>query len=252
MADSFRQRLKKGDLLIGTFITLPSPEIAEILADSGFDWLFIDMEHTSLDVQDVQRIVQALEDRFPCLVRVPANDEVWIKGVLDVGPAGLIVPHIHSAEQTTQLLQLSKYPPEGTRSVGISRAQGYGWNLPDYVPGANENLIVIPQVEHIKAVRRVKDIVKVPGVDAVFVGPYDLSGSMGKLGDVSDPEVLEQIRKVMNDCAVAGMPAGIFGVDVESVKPYVELGYNLLAVGSDTLLLGKSARDTLSALGRQS
>ena len=250
MNESFRKRLTDGDLLLGTILTLPSPEIAELLSQAGFDWLFVDMEHTSLDVKDVQRILQAVGKEFPCLVRIPVMDEAWIKKVLEAGPAGILVPHVNTPEDARKILTWSKYPPEGTRSAGISRAQDYGLNLKDYMIKANQTLVVLPQVEHIEAVKNLVSFVEIPGLSALFVGPYDLSGSIGKLGDVCDPEVQGLVRDVHAICSKAGITTGIFGVDAEAVKPYIDIGYSLIAVGTDTSYLANSVQDTLRSLRR--
>lgn len=248
MKELFLDRLKKRELLLGTILTLPSPEIAELMSRAGFDWLFVDMEHTSLDVQDVQRILQAVGREFPCLVRVPTKDEAWIKKVLETGPAGVIVPHVNTPEEVEKILRWSKYPPEGDRSVGISRAQGYGLNLQDYMANANQTLVVVPQVEHIDAVRSLESIVQVSGLSAVFVGPYDLSGSIGKLGRVNDSEVQEMIREVQTVCSGAHIATGIFGVDATNVKAYMDIGYSLVAIGTDTSYLADSVEQTLRSL----
>jgi 2-dehydro-3-deoxyglucarate aldolase/4-hydroxy-2-oxoheptanedioate aldolase len=248
MNEAFFERVKNGNLLLGTILTLPSPETAELLSMAGFDWLFVDMEHTSLGVKDVQRILQAVGKEFPCLVRIPVLDEVWIKKVLESGPAGIIVPHVNSPEDVEKILRWSKYPSEGTRSVGISRAQSYGLNLQEYMDKANQALIVVPQVEHIEAVENLESIVKVPGLFAVFVGPYDLSGSVGKHGKVEDPEVHRLIQEVQAICSHAGIVTGIFGKDAEAVRSYIDIGYSLVAVGTDTSILIKSAQDTLQYL----
>lgn len=245
---TFRKRLRQKKLLIGTLQTLPSPEVAEILIETGFDWIFIDAEHAPYASGDVQRILQAAEGKCPCVVRVPLKDEIWIKRVLDAGPAGIIVPHVNSAREAEEIIQMCMYPPQGRRSVGISRAQGYGMKFQDYVKNANQHMAVILQIEHTDAVRNIESIVGVPGVSAVFVGPYDLSGSLGLLGNVSDSEVKKSIEKVREACERAGLAAGIFGVDAEAVKPYIESGYTLIAVGTDSLFLGKEARQTLRAL----
>jgi 2-dehydro-3-deoxyglucarate aldolase/4-hydroxy-2-oxoheptanedioate aldolase len=240
--------VKNGELLLGTVLTLPSPETAELLSKAGFDWLFVDMEHTALGVKDVQRILQTVGEKFPCLVRVPFLDEVWIKKVLETGPAGIIVPHVNTTEEAEKMIRWSKYPPEGTRSVGISRAQGYGLNLEEYMSKANQSLILVSQVEHIEAVKNLEAFSKISGLNAVFVGPYDLSGSVGKLGKVEDPEVHGLIQDVQANCSKAGMVTGIFGKDAEAVKPYIEIGYSLVAVGTDTSYLIKSVQDTLQSL----
>lgn len=248
MNEAFLHRLRNNDLLLGTIVTLPSPEMAELLSQAGFDWLFIDMEHTSLGVKDVQRILQAVGKEFPCLVRVPTMDEAWIKKVLESGPAGIIIPHVNTPEEVEKILRWSKYPPEGTRSIGISRAQDYGLNLQEYMEKANEMIAVVPQVEHIEAVKNLESFVKIPGLSAIFVGPYDLSGSVGKLGKVKDPEVHGMIQNVQTICSKTGIVTGIFGVDAEEVNPYIKIGYSLVAVGMDTSHVSKSVQQTLHAL----
>jgi len=124
--EPFRTRLKRGDLLAGTLVSLPSPEIAEILAEAGFDWLFVDLEHSTLDVRSAQTVLQAVGGRVDCLLRVPLNDEIWIKKALDTGAAGIIVPQVNSADDARRAVRYSKYPPQGARSAGMARAHGYG------------------------------------------------------------------------------------------------------------------------------
>jgi 2-keto-3-deoxy-L-rhamnonate aldolase RhmA len=245
---SFRKKLRQKRLLIGAFQTLSCPEVTEILLETGFDWIFVDAEHAPYSLQDVQRILQTAEGRCPCVVRVPFKDEIWIKRILDTGPAGVLIPHVSSVEDAQEIIQMCMYPPEGRRSCGISRAQSYGMKFQEYVKNANQEMAVILQIENIDGVKNIESIVEVPGIAAVFVGPYDLSGSIGKLGDVTDPEVEESIKKVKAVCERAGLAAGIFGVDAEAVKPYIEMGYTLIAVGADTLFLGKEAMQTLRLL----
>jgi 2-keto-3-deoxy-L-rhamnonate aldolase RhmA len=174
--------------------------------------------------------------------------EAWIKKVLESGPAGIIIPHVNTAEEVESILGWSKYPPEGTRSVGISRAQGYGMDLHDYMNKANEAIAVVPQMEHVEAFNNLDSFLTIPGLSALFVGPYDLSGSVGKLGQVTDPEIRGMIQEIQAACSTAGMATGIFGVDEEAVKPYIEMGYSLVAVGTDTSYLIKSVQDTLQSL----
>jgi 2-dehydro-3-deoxyglucarate aldolase len=246
--ESFLSRLKKRELLLGTILTLSSPEVAELLSLSGLDWLFVDMEHTTIDTRDIQRILQAAGKDFPCLVRVPSMDEAVIKRVLDTGPSGIIVPHVNTDREVEKILRWSKYPPEGTRSTGISRAQGYGFNFQDYMASANATLAVIPQVEHADAVDDVESYIKVPGLSAVFVGPYDLSGSIGKLGKVDSQEVQDMIKKVMSACSEVGMPAGIFAMDDETARQYQNMGFSLIAVGTDTSFLSSSIQEMVLSL----
>ncbi len=206
------------------------------------------MEHGLLDIQVVQRMIQAVGNRSYCIVRVPSGEEVWIKRVLETGCDGILVPHINNADEARSIIKMAKYPPQGSRSAGIARAQSYGFKFQQYIDTANENIAVILQIEDIYAVRNIESIVSVSGFDAVFIGPYDLSGSMNKLGKVKDPEVLQAIDEVCNVCFSSGLAVGIFGIDAESVKSSVKEGFTLICVGMDTLFLSSSAKNTLNAL----
>ncbi len=248
MRDTFKCKLVRQDLLVGTIVTLSSPEIGEILCGAGLDWLFVDLEHSTMSIKDAQAILQATASHVDCVVRVPLNDDVWIKKVLDIGASGVIVPLIRTAEEAQRAVQLCKYPPEGLRSVGIGRAHGYGEKFQDYIESANDEIAVIIQIEHIDAVNNVEKILNVSGIDGLFVGPYDLSASMGKIGQTTDPDVQEAILQVKRAATRARMPMGIFGASAEAVKPFVESGYTLIAVGMDTLLLGSAAKNIMAQL----
>ena len=248
MKKSFKKMLKENKPLIGTFFSLPSPAVAEILARAGFDWLLVDMEHGTFTIQDIQQIVQAAETYCPCIVRAPSDDDVWIKQILDAGADGILIPHVQSAEQAKRIVRSSKYPPEGTRSVGISKAQGYGLAFQEYIDRANDDIAVVMQVEDTEGVRNIDSILRESGVDAVFIGPYDLSASMGKPGSVKDDDVLEHIETVRAACERAAVPVGIFGVDAEAVKPFIDRGFTLIAAGADILLFAGAAKDTIKKL----
>ena len=245
---AFKQRLSQGDLLIGAFMTLPSPEIAEIFAATGYDWLFIDMEHTTLNVSDVQRILQAAGGECACLVRVPSKDEAWLKKVLDAGADGVIIPHINRVDEVRQIIKTCHYPPLGSRSVGMSRAQKYGLRFDEYVESSNQAVAIIPQIEHLEGVRNIEEIVAVPGISAVYIGPYDLSGSLEKLGEIHDLQVQKNIASVKETCTRAGLPTGIFCMGVEAASSYIERGFTLITVGMDIKCIWESAKETLHKL----
>ncbi|MDM8549899.1 aldolase/citrate lyase family protein [Desulfobacterales bacterium HSG2] len=247
MKASFKKRLTRGDLLIGTIITLPSPEIAEIFCLAGFDWLFVDLEHSALSIKDAQVILQAAS-KIPCVIRVASGEEVWIKKALDIGASGIIVPQIRTTEEAEMSVRLCKYPPEGIRSVGISRAQQYGQNFQEYVASANDETAVIIQIEHIDAVNDIENILGISGIDGLFVGPYDLSASMGKTGHITDTEVQNAILHVKNCAERAKIPLGIFGATAEAVNPYIRSGYTLIAVCMDTMLIGNAAKNITDLL----
>jgi 2-keto-3-deoxy-L-rhamnonate aldolase RhmA len=248
MQNDFRARLRRGETLLGTMLTLPSPSVAEVLAGLGFDWLFIDAEHGPLETRELLAILQAVSHRIACIVRVPACDEVAIKKALDLGAHGIIVPQVNTAEQAASAVRFARYAPEGARGVGLARAQGYGQRFKEYVESANTEIAVIVQAEHAQAVENIDSIVSVAGVDAVLLGPYDLSASLGKMGKVDDDAVVTAIDRVTRTCRNAGMPLGYFGVTAAAVRPYIERGYTLIVAGVDTTLLGGAARALLAEL----
>ncbi len=246
--DNFKKRLNRGERLIGTVVSLPSPEVAEVLSMAGFDWLFVDMEHGAIGIQAVGNILRAASPRTPCLARVPSIDDVWLKKCLDMGVDGVIAPQIKTAEEAETVVARCKYAPLGVRGVGVARAQGYGTALQEYVARANDEIAVVLQIEHIEAVRHIHAIVEVPGVDALFVGPYDLSASMGRIGEVDHPSVREAIAVVRECAGKAGIAMGIFTATADSAKAFMAEGYTLAAVGVDAMLLAGAATEVLTLL----
>jgi 2-keto-3-deoxy-L-rhamnonate aldolase RhmA len=248
MAHDFRARLKRHDTLLGTMVTLPSAATAEILADLGFDWLFIDGEHGPLETADLVTILQVAGQKTACVVRVPEAAEAPIKKALDLGADGIIVPQVNTAEQAASVVRFARYAPEGSRGIGLARAHGYGQRFGEYLATANREIAVIVQAEHALAVENIDAIVRVAGIDAVLLGPYDLSASLGKTGRVDDPVVVDAIRRVTDACRAAKMPLGYFGVTAAAVRPYVAQGYTLIVAGVDTLFLGNAAKALLAEL----
>jgi 2-dehydro-3-deoxyglucarate aldolase len=248
MAHDFRARLKSRDKLLGTMVTLASAASAEVLASLGFDWLFIDGEHGPLETRELGEILQAVGHKTACIVRVPEAAEVPIKKALDLGAHGIIVPQVNTAEQAASVVRWARYAPEGARGVGLARAHGYGVNFREYLSSANRDIAVIVQAEHVRAVENIEAIVRVPGVDAVLLGPYDLSASLGKMGEIDDALVVAAIGRVTDVCRAAGMPLGYFGVTAAAVQPYVARGYTLIVAGVDTLYLASGAKALLEEL----
>jgi 2-keto-3-deoxy-L-rhamnonate aldolase RhmA len=158
------------------------------------------------------------------------------------------VPQVNTAEQAANVVRWSRYAPEGARGVGLARAHGYGQRFKEYLESANREVAVIVQAEHVTAVDNIEAIASVPGVDAVLLGPYDLSASLGKMGKIDDPAVVAAIGRVTDACNAARMPLGYFGVSAAAVKPYAAQGYTLLVAGVDTTLLGGAARSLLADL----
>ena len=168
-----------------------------------------------------------------------------------MGAAGVIVPQVNTAEQARAIVRYAKYAPEGQRGVGVSRAHGYGYAVADYIARANQDTAVIVQAEHIDAVRNIDAITDVPGLDAVLIDPYDLSATMGKMGQVSNPEVVAAIDNVACTARKKNLRLGFFGVSVEAVKSRLADGFRLIAAGVDTMMLGQAASEICRALKAQ-
>jgi 2-dehydro-3-deoxyglucarate aldolase/4-hydroxy-2-oxoheptanedioate aldolase len=244
--NSFKTRLKNGELLIGSLVSIPSTDVAEIMSHIGFDYLWIEMEHAPMDFVHAQMMVQAVGGRCPCLVRIPENKEVWIKKALDIGFDGIVVPQVKSAAEARQTVEWSLYPPAGRRGVGVSRAHTYGVAFEEYVDSVNDDLTIVLQVEHIEGVQNIESIAGVPGVDAILVGPFDLSGSLDLLGQIGHPKVQEAIDRVSQHCQAVDMPLGIFAVDAAYARDAIAKGFNLIALSLDTSFLWQSAQATLA------
>ena len=246
MLDSdFRQRLIAGEVLLGSIVTVESPETVEALCHVGFDWLFIETEHAPILPHAVQHIIQAAGST-PCVVRLSRSDEISIKRALDAGAAGIMVPQVNSAAHARLVVSYAKFAPMGSRGVGTGRASMYGLNLEEYVATANDKTAVIVQAEHIDAVENIEEIASVEGVDAVFIGPYDLSASLNKLGRVNDREVVEAIDRVREACLEKGVGLGLHGLSIDELRNKTEQGFTLISCNSDVGLLAGAAKSMIA------
>ena len=245
--NNFAKRLRSGEILIGTLVSLPSAEICELLASIGYDWLFIDAEHGAFNPQQAQAMLQAAAPT-PCLIRVPSDETIWLKKALDIGAAGVIVPQVHTADQAREIISHCKYTPDGKRGIGIGRAHKYGIDFDRYIKYANQETAVVLQAESSEAVDNINDIVKLKGIDAILIGPYDLSASLGKPGEIDHPVVQAAINKIIKTCQNAKLAMGFFGVTPESVLPYKQKGFTLLTIGMDTAFLINAAQEMLSKM----
>jgi 2-keto-3-deoxy-L-rhamnonate aldolase RhmA len=250
MTASFAERLRRGDTLIGTLVSLPCPPVVELLAATGYDWLFLDAEHGPFMPGEAQSLLQAAGD-CPCLIRVPASDDVWIKKALDIGAAGIIVPQVHTPEQASAVVRSAKYSPQGSRGVGLGRAHRYGLRFEEYLRAANRDSVIVIQAESRAAVDNIGQIAATPGIDAILIGPYDLSASLGHIGEVAHSEVKDAISSIRAACINAGVRLGIFGVNPDAVLPYMQNGFTLITAGVDTLLLHQAAAAALAQLKGQ-
>ncbi|MCJ1706599.1 aldolase/citrate lyase family protein [Microbacterium sp. VKM Ac-2923] len=244
LTPTFRAALaSSGRPLAGMWVCSGSPVIAEIAAGSGLDWLLIDMEHSAVSLESVLVQLQvAAGYAITPVVRVPGNDPVVIKQVLDIGAQNLIVPMISSADEARAAVAATRYPPAGIRGVGSALARSARWNRVDgYLASAADHVSLTVQIETTAGVAAAAEIAAVEGVDAVFVGPSDLSASMGLLGQQSHPDVVAAVHAVFAACRDAGPPVGVNAFDPAVAEAYLDAGADFVAVGADVALLARAS-----------
>ncbi|NML44264.1 HpcH/HpaI aldolase/citrate lyase family protein [Ramlibacter sp. G-1-2-2] len=233
----------------GTFLMSASPLIAEAVGCCGFDWAIIDGEHSPIDTMDLAHMLQALgtTPTVP-VVRMAWNDTVLVKRALDAGASTLLFPFVQDAEEAQRAVRATRYPPEGIRGMaGLSRASRFG-AVPDHFKTANSRIGVVVQIETPAALDGLEEIASVPGVDALFIGPTDLSGSMGLHGNGAHPDVQRALQDFARRCNALGKPAGTLAASAEQARQYGEAGFRFVAIGSDLGLLTGNARGMLAKL----
>jgi 2-keto-3-deoxy-L-rhamnonate aldolase RhmA len=239
-------RLQAQPTLIGTFVSINSPAVAEALSSSGFEWLCFDWEHAPLAIGEIQTMIQAMQPSCLSFIRIPEPEGVYVKKALDSGCDGIIVPQVNSAEIAKHVIEAGKYAPLGNRGMGLSRSTGYGSDLTTAIRSHNQQKSILVQIEHIQAVENLEAILDVPGIEGIFVGPYDLSSSMGLIGDVQHPQVQAAISRVAEIAHRRSIPTAIFIGGDDVLEAQMKRGFQLIAVSSDMLRLTASARATVA------
>jgi len=236
---------------IGSWITLNHFSIVEIMADAGFDWLCVDMEHSVIDYYEAQQLIATIQSKgIKAFVRVGENNTRIIKRVLDAGADGIIVPMVNTKEDALKAIDAVKYPPKGKRGVGLARAQKYGFGFEEYRDLYADNIQLIVQIEHIDAVNNLEKILSLEEIDGTFIGPYDLSGSMGKPGRFDDEDVKEVLNRYEEIALKYDKLIGFHVVPLEYklVQEKINRGYNFIAFGFDAFFLGQTCRDQLKLI----
>ncbi|MDO5612518.1 MAG: HpcH/HpaI aldolase/citrate lyase family protein [Paracoccus sp. (in: a-proteobacteria)] len=240
-----KQRLARGEVLHGIWLGLADPYAAEIAATADFDWLLIDGEHAPNDLRSLSAQVAVLAGKAPApVLRLPDDDPARIKQALDIGVQSLLIPMVDSAEQAARALRATRYAPQGIRGVGAGLARASGWGaVPDYVATANDQICLIVQVESVAGLAALDDILAVPGLDGVFIGPADLAADMGHAGQSSHPKVRAAVTDALRRIRAAGRSAGMLSTDPGFVAECVEAGANFVGVGIDVTTLAQGLRD---------
>jgi 4-hydroxy-2-oxoheptanedioate aldolase len=249
-----RDRLRRGEPSIGTWLSLPSPEAAEFISTTGFDWLVVDTEHNAIDIRTLGQMFTAMAPSgIAPMVRIPWNTPENIKRVLDAGAWGIVVPMVNSRAEAEQAVEAMKYPPMGVRSVGGSRhALSFDTPASEYFAHANEQVLVVLQIEHIDGVNNVDEILSVPGVDACFIGPNDLAASMG-LGigvplESDEPSLVEAIMHVRDTAKKHGVAPGVHTSGPEGVNQRIAEGFQFCAMASELKFMLGGLNDGIARL----
>ena len=241
-----RAWLQSSGMKLGTIVTIDHPAIVEIARLAGFDWLWIDGEHGRFNEVSTATACAVGAGGAPIFVRLPDRSATAIKRFLDTGCDGILLPQVSSEDEVDEIARAALYPPRGERSVGIARAQGYGTRFSESL--GKQDYAIVVQIESVTGVKNAEAIAGHAAVDAVVVGPYDLSGSYGLPGQMEAREVVEGIRKVQAACKAAGKPCGIFAATAEKARSYAEAGFELIAVGMDCSVLLDGYRAALEAI----
>jgi 2-keto-3-deoxy-L-rhamnonate aldolase RhmA len=247
MRNELKRRLKRGEQVYGIWITIESPIVTEMLSTMGFDYFVFDTEHSPLNIYQAQTLMQAMrgQDTTP-IVRAWWNDLVAIKRALDIGAYGVLVPWVNSKEEAELAVKATRYAPDGIRGCGPRRAAMFD---PDYLKTADEEILVICQIETRRAVENIEEITSVEGIDVTYIGPADLSASLGHIGDMSHPEVQEAIDRVYDATKAAGKAAGVHLGSGKTIKDRMEKGYEFITIGNDLLFLRDGVNDHMQKLG---
>ena len=246
----FKHALKQDAPLWGLWLGLPDTSCAEICGGSGFDWVLIDGEHATFDLTGIKYQLQALAPHpTSAIVRAEDGNPSLLKRLLDIGAQSLLVPMVNNAEQAQQAVQSVYYPPMGQRGIGSALARASQWNrIPNYLHQANEEICLLVQVETVEAIENIEAIAAVEGIDGIFIGPSDLSGSMGHIGNPGHPDVVAAIDHAIEVINRAGKAVGILSLNPTQAKGYVEQGVKFIGAGVDTLLLRQGAEGLVKTL----
>ena len=248
---TLKDKLNKKEITIGSWITLPEPSIAEIMVNAGFDWLTIDMEHSSLSMDQAQELIRVISlSKSTPLVRVMDNNPAIIKRFMDMGAHGIIAPKVNDEEDAKKIVNAVKYPPFGARGVGLFRAQNFSLDLDDYQKWNEKESIVIVQIEDIMAINNLESILNVEGIDGFIVGPYDLSASLGFPGDFKNPLVIDTFNRLEKLVRSSSKSWGHHVVDPnpDIVMDKINTGYTFIAFGVDFLFFNLGCNEKFSIL----
>jgi len=242
---NIKERLKNGEMVFGTWNSIPSASVVNAICCSGIDFIVIDAEHGPVSMETAENLIRAAEVAGSTpIVRVPNNQSHIILRALDIGAHGVQVPHVSTKEQAEKVVSYAKYYPAGDRGfTPFTRAGKYGINAAGHTERSNEHVLVVVNVEGIEGLNRLEEIVSVPEIDVIFLGPYDISQSLGKPGKVDDPEIIAHIRKGVDIITDRGLSCGSFARDMHYLDVLIDCGVQYITYTVDSNVLAETYRD---------
>ncbi len=249
MKCNLKRELRSGKVTLGTWVTIAHPDVPDLLEALGFDWLVFDTEHAPISAESLAGMLQAVDGEKVCpIVRVGAIDQYLVKSALDMGAHGIVCPLVNSEREAKAAVSFVKYPPSGVRGVGPRKAAEYGLGFADYIRTANEATLLVAQIETQEALDKVDSILAVPDVDVAFVGPSDLTMSLGLLDDRSNPKVLNAMKAVVRSCESRHKVPGVLAASTEEAKRAASFGFRFIGLGSDTRFMIGGARQFIDSV----
>ncbi|MDR2655375.1 MAG: hypothetical protein LBC56_04775 [Oscillospiraceae bacterium] len=246
-----KEKLRKGQAVLGTFFNSYSPDVAEMLGAAGLDFIIIDCEHGPGSPETVVNCVRAAEARgMTPVVRITEDTRTGILRYLDIGAHGILVPQLENSKQAEQVVKYSKYSPEGMRGMAVPRASSWGMDGHDYTRIENEETLICVQCENVSCLNEIEAVAKVPGIDLIFLGPYDMSQALGVPGQIKHPLMLDAEKRILNAAKEAGISAGIFVGDIDAALKSREEGWNLILMSMDIQTLGAAYKRSVEIFSK--
>lgn len=246
-------RFTHGERSVGSWVTIGSPAVAEVIASLDVEFVVFDTEHTTIGLETLENMVRGVEamgEGAASIVRVPWNDRVHIKRVLDIGVDGVLVPMIETAEEARSLVESVRYPPDGARGIGSGRASGYGQNFQEYVQNGDDGFLTIAQIESQRGVENIEEIASVDGIDALFLGPADLSGSLDAFAEWESDVLNRHIERALQVSREEEIAIGTLVIRKEDVAKRIEQGFDFVAIGKDTATLAAGTEELIDEYER--
>ena len=248
--NELKDKLAQRRPVVGGWLSIGHPSVAELMSLMEFDFILVDLEHTPISLDAVQQLVHAIEaadTKTQPVIRVPSNDPSWVQRILDTGVTNIMVPKVGTADEARRVVESSQYPPEGSRGIAGSRATGYGLNFEEYVSSINDDILIVAQIENETGIANASEIAATNGITALFVGPADLSGALDCFGRWDSPEYTGAVETIIDRARRHDVPTGTFSADPADVGTQIDHGFDFIIAGKDASHIVNGCREAKDA-----